>query len=80
MRMATKPIKGSVPVLTNPRLNTCEYVEPMEIVLFTDNKKEYKVKDLYNEVINLRKENKILSTNYNKLVDFLMGESQEVLK
>lgn len=78
MTKSTKPKKGDIPVLSNPRLNTSEYTNPMEVVLFTEGEKEYKVKDLYNEVVALRKENNKVVANFNKLVEFMKEERQEV--
>lgn len=60
--------KGDIPVLVDPRTRKSEYVNPMDIVLYTkENGEPFTVKKLCEEHITL-------INNHNKLLEILMNK------
>lgn len=67
---------NSVAVLTNPRTKEVAYIPATQIIL----KDDYTLQHLINDVECLKNENKLIKNNFNKLIEFIKEEKQEVLK
>lgn len=67
MTKNTKPKKGDIPVLSDPKLNKQDYTNPMNIILFEKEGHPYRVKDLYNDHV-------LLKEKFNQLIDLLKNK------
>lgn len=67
---------NSVAVLTNPRTKEVKYIPATDIVL----KENYNLQNLLEDIDLIKGEIKVVKANFNKLVDFIKEEKQEVLK
>ena len=67
MTKSTKPKKGDIPVLTNPRLNTSEYTNPMDIVLEVKDGQPFTIKNLVDD-------HKLLKERFNQLIELLKNK------